>query len=95
MSHVSTSHTEVGTKDSLAYVPKLNKSASKWTKADLGLLGVDYQYRCFDDIHIGVTDMPVELLQGKNVLVTERLISSHRKICSRDRGCRYECPQGS
>lgn len=59
----STPYREVGTKDSLADVPKLNKSASKWTKADLGLLGVDYRYDCFDDIHIGIkdTDMPPEV----------------------------------
>ena len=43
----STLYREVGTKDSSPDVPKVNRSASKWTKADLGLLGVDYQYRCF------------------------------------------------
>ena len=86
----STPYREIGTKDSLADVPKVNKSASKWTKADLGLLGVDYHYRCFDDIQIGIkdADMPRDLIQGKkNVLMRDELISSRRKICSKDRGC--------
>ena len=60
---------EVGTKDSIVSVPKFNRSASKWTKADLFLLGVDYQYRCFDDIHIGIkdADVPPELLASNNL----------------------------
>ena len=63
-------------------VPKFNKSASKWTKADLGLLGVDYQYRVFHDIQIGIedADMPPELLQGDNPFMINGLTSSHRKI---------------
>jgi hypothetical protein len=62
----STLYQEVGTKDSSANVPKVNQSASKWTKADLDLLGVDYQYRVFDDIQIGMedADMPPELLES-------------------------------
>ena len=62
----STLYREFGTKDSLTDVPKVNRSASKWTKADLDLLGVDYQYNVFDDIRIGIedADMPPELLQG-------------------------------
>ena len=61
-----TLHKEVGTKDSSIDVPKVNRSASKWTMADLNLLGVDYQYRHFDDIQIGIedADMPLELLEG-------------------------------
>jgi hypothetical protein len=48
-------------------VPKLNKSASKWTKADLGLLGVDYHSDAFEDIQLGIRDgdMPSELLESK------------------------------
>jgi hypothetical protein len=62
---------EVGTKDSSVDVPKLNRSASKWTKADLRFLGVDYQYRVFDDIQFGIeSDMPPELLESKNLFVT-------------------------
>ena len=46
-----TQYRVVGTKDpSVEDVPKLHQSASKWTKADLLLLGVDYQYDMFDDI---------------------------------------------
>ena len=63
----STLYREVGTKDASADVPKVNRSASKWTKADLACLGVDYQYRVFDDIQIGIedADMPPELLESK------------------------------
>ena len=56
---------DVGTNEpSATAVPRLNKSASKWTKADLLLLGVDYQFRRFDDIPIGddTLEMPPELL---------------------------------
>ena len=62
---------DVGTQDSSTDVPKVNRSASRWTKTDLGLLGVDYQYREFDDIQIGIedTDMPVELLESKNLFM--------------------------
>ena len=64
----STLYREVRTKDSSAEVAKVNRSASKWTKDDLVLLGVDYQYLVFDDIHIGIDDgdMPPELLQSNN-----------------------------
>jgi hypothetical protein len=63
---------DVGTKDSSPDIPRFNRSASKWTKADLLLLGVDYQYRVFDDIQFGIedADMPTELLDGNNLFVT-------------------------
>jgi hypothetical protein len=75
-------HREVTTKDSSIDVPKVNRSASKWTKADLDCLGVDYKYRLFDDIRIGIedVDMPVEFLES-NYLFHDRLISSRREIC--------------
>jgi hypothetical protein len=62
---------EVGTKDSSSDVQKINRSASKWTKADLGFLGVDYQYRFFDDIQIGIedADLPPELLERNNLFM--------------------------
>ena len=62
---------DVGTKDSFADVPKVNRSASKWTKTDLGLLGVDYDYNVFDDIRIGVgdDDVPQGLLQSKRSIL--------------------------
>ena len=66
----STLYREVGTKDSLLAVPKFNRSASKWKKADLDLLGVDYQYRVFDDIHIDDVDMPRELIERNNLFRT-------------------------
>jgi len=74
----STSYRQVGTKDSSLDIPKLNRSASKWTKADLHLLGVNYQYRVFDDIQIGIdeADMPVELSKSKR-FICDKLISSH------------------
>lgn len=59
---------EVGTKDPLVTdMPTLNKSASKWTKADLRLLGVDYQFCVFEDIPLGFEDveMPPELLESR------------------------------
>jgi len=49
-------------------VPKLNQSASRWRKADLDLLGVDYDYECCEDIHIPNAGMPTELV-GSNSLV--------------------------
>jgi len=52
---------DIATNDSFAEVPKVNRSASKWTKNDLILLGVDYQYGMFDDIQIDDTNMPSEL----------------------------------
>ena len=68
----STWYREVGTKDSSPDIPKFNRSASKWTKADLYLLGVQYQYRVFDDIQFGIedADMPPELLEGDNLIKT-------------------------
>ena len=77
---------DVGTKDSSPDIQKFNRSASKWTKADLRLLGVDYQYRVFDDIQIGIEDgdMPQELLQSKSIHIG--LNFSHRNICSKNRG---------
>ena len=64
---------EVGTKDSSIDVPKVNRSASRWTKADLDCLGVDYQYRVFDDIQIGVedADMPSEFLESNYLFMTD------------------------
>ena len=65
----ATPYREVGTKDPSADVPKVNKSASKWTKTDLLLLGVDYQHLVFDDIQIGIkdTDIPPEF-RSSNIL---------------------------
>jgi hypothetical protein len=62
----STLYRDVGTKDSSPDIPKVNRSSSKWTKADLRLLGVDYQYRVFDDIQFGIedADLPTELLES-------------------------------
>ena len=64
----SSLYREVGTKDASTDAPKVNRSASKWTKVDLGLLGVDYQYRVFDDIQFEIddADMPMELLKSIN-----------------------------
>jgi len=84
----STSYRQVGTKDSLPDIPKVNRSASKWTKADLRLLGVDYQDRVFDDIRFGIedADMPPELLKSMySFEVVDLLNYSHRKVCSTDR----------
>lgn len=45
-------------------MPKLNKSASRWTKRDLELLGVEYDYQEFEsDIGLDNGDMPKELLE--------------------------------
>ena len=61
---------EVGTKDQPTDVPKLNRSASKWTKADLDLLGVEYRHDATVDIHIDDTKMPRELVDRKsNILL--------------------------
>jgi hypothetical protein len=70
-----TPHRVVGTKDpSVTDVPKLHQSASKWTKADLSLLGVDYQYDQFDNIpsRIGIEDanVPPELFGSNNPFMT-------------------------
>jgi hypothetical protein len=50
----STLYRDVGTKDSSPDILKVNRSASKWTKAGLRLLGVDYHYRVFDDIQFAI-----------------------------------------
>ena len=57
---------EVTTLDPPRDLPRLNKSACLWEKADLAKLGVDYQYDRFDEIVIGRgdEDVPAELLQG-------------------------------
>jgi hypothetical protein len=67
----STLYRDVGTNDSLTEVPKVNRSASKWTKTDLDLLGVDYQYSMFDDIQIENTNMPSELLESNTLFMTD------------------------
>ena len=68
----STPYREVRTKDSSAEVAKVNGSPSKWTKDDLVLLGVDYQYHVFDDIQIRIEDdMPMELLQSDNLFILD------------------------
>jgi hypothetical protein len=55
---------EVGTMEAAGNVPKLNQSASRWRKADLDLLGVDYDYESCDDIHIPDAGMPTELVES-------------------------------
>jgi|SRR5579862_111142 len=64
----------VGTKDpSVRDVPKLHQSASKWTKTDLDLLGVEYRYDRFDNIpsRVGLedADMLPELFGSKNLFM--------------------------
>lgn len=59
---------EVGTKDAVDEVLKLNRSASKWRKADLDLLGVDYDYESCEDIQIPDAGMPVELAESNSFL---------------------------
>jgi hypothetical protein len=49
---------QVSTKDPAPQLFKLNNSASKWTRQDLNLLGVDYQYDKFDAIKTPVEGMP-------------------------------------
>jgi hypothetical protein len=62
-------------------MPALGKSASRWRKRDLDLLGVDYQYDKFDTIDIRVenSEMPPELLNGtyRFTIDMNGLISSH------------------
>ena len=69
----STLYRDVGTKESSPDILKVSRSASKWTKTDLDLLGVDYQYRVFDDIQFGIedADMPPELLESNNLFVMD------------------------
>jgi hypothetical protein len=62
------SYREVGTKESAADIPKFNKSASKWTKTDLKLLGVDYQYDDFEESKMERVQVPDELSQGYDTL---------------------------
>jgi hypothetical protein len=61
----------VGAQDPCVDVPKLHQSASKWTKADLDFLGVEYLWNVFDDIssRIGIkdTDLPLELLTSNTI----------------------------
>ena len=77
----STHYKEVGTKDPVADLPALGKSASRWTKRDLDLLGVEYQFDKFDTIDIRLEDseMPTELLNGMHLFTIgmNGLISSH------------------
>ena len=85
----STSYRHVGPKDASRDIPKVSRSASKWTKTDLHLLGVDYQYRVFDDIQFGITDadMPPELLKSMCSFTLGLLNYSHRKVYAKDRVC--------
>ena len=82
----SSLYREVGTKDASADILKVNRSASKWTKTDLDLLGVDYKYLVFDDIQFEIedVDIPTELLQSNNLFIPDQF-SSYRKICSKNR----------
>jgi hypothetical protein len=61
----------VGAQDPCVDAPKLHQSASKWTKADLDFLGVEYRWNVFDDIssRIGIkdADLPLELLTSKTI----------------------------
>jgi len=68
-----TLYRNVGTKDSSPDILKVNRSASKWTKADLRLLGVDYHYRVFDDIQFAIenNDLPTELLESMYLFLTD------------------------
>ena len=52
--------------EAAADVPKLNRSASRWRKADLDLLGVDYDYESCEDIHIPNAGMPAELVESNS-----------------------------
>lgn len=61
----------VGTKDPpVRDIPKFHQVASKWTKADLVMLGVNYEYDLFDNIgsKIGIedADVPPEIFASKN-----------------------------
>ena len=62
----SVQYREFGTKDAERHVPKLNRSASRWRKADLDLLGVDYDYQRCEDIHIQDAGMPAELMESNS-----------------------------
>jgi hypothetical protein len=62
----SAQYREVGTMETAGNVPRLNKSASRWRKADLKLLGVDYDHESCNDIHIPNAGMPAELVQSNS-----------------------------
>ena len=66
-----TLYREVGTSEPAGDGPKINRSASKWKKTDLDLLGVDYRYDVFDDIRIPIEDaeMSPEFLQGNDLVM--------------------------
>lgn len=53
-------------REAMGDIPKLNRSASKWRKGELELLGAEYKYKQFGAIGLGVEDgdMPAELLEG-------------------------------
>jgi len=57
---------DVGTKDPAAEPPALGRSASRWTRRDLDLLGVQYQHDDFDSIDVIVEDreIPHDLRNG-------------------------------
>ena len=75
----SVQYKEVVTKEAAADILKLNRSASKWRKVDLDLLGVDYDYQSCEDIQIPDVGMPAELAESRSFY--DGLISSHRNIC--------------
>lgn len=58
---------QVGPTDPAEDILKLNVSPSKWRKADLDLLGVEYHYRGVDDIYIPDASMPQELRESKSL----------------------------
>jgi hypothetical protein len=64
----SVQYREFGTKEATVDILKLNRSASKWRKTDLDLLGVDYDYTRCEDIHIPNTGIPAELVESNSVL---------------------------
>jgi hypothetical protein len=59
---MSQKYKEVSTKDAAPQLFKLKTSASKWTRRDLDLLGVNYHDDKFDEIKTPVEGMPPELL---------------------------------
>jgi len=71
----STPYRVVETQDPSAMdIPKLHQSASRWTKADLDFLGVEYQWNVFEDIlsliRIKDADVPPEVLTSKTHFIT-------------------------
>jgi len=82
----SQQYRDFGTKDAPPDVPRFNRSASKWKKADLDLLGIEYHYRVYDDIQFGVdADMPSGLLESTIIHLLDGLTFSRRKICPSNR----------